>query len=335
MIWQSAPVSYLATKSKTIVVWGFKGLPLYDVLVFFVKQVRKVGLNERAAAISFNLIMALPAAFLFLFSLIPYFPRSKGLNHEILNIFKDIAPNSDTYTFVNNLVSDLLTHQHAGVFSFGFLALIFYASNAMVGVIRSFDRSIQEHKKRFFMQRRLRAIRLTLILLVLVMIATSALLVGREQFIYLLKNVLNVKDRAQRAPWWNALRWTIIVALLYFGIGLVYKFAPSVKKRWKLLSPGSILATVLTLTTTIIFSYWVNNFGSYNKIYGSIGTVLIIMVLMYINSLILLIGFELNVSIAYLTREAEERMLTEEVKLEEKVLEKTAHPQTTKKTDHR
>ncbi len=301
---------------------GFHGLPLYDVGVFFVNQVKKVGLNERAAAISFNLIMALPAGCLFLFSLLPYFPNADKLRNEILGLFKDISPSSDTYKFMNELVTDLIGQEHAGIFSFGFLALIFYASNAMVGVIRTFDKSIQESKRKFFMQRRLRAIRLTFILIILVIIATLALLIGREQLVFVLKNVFDMQKRTERLPWWNAMRWSIIIALLFFGIGLVYKFAPSVKKRWNLLSPGSILATTLTLLTTILFSYWVNSFGSYNKVYGSIGTMLIIMVLMYINSLILLIGFELNVSIAYLTREAEERIVKEEMKLEEQVLKK-------------
>jgi membrane protein len=322
IILRFAPVAFLVTKSKTLVLPGFRGLPLYDVWVFFVKQIRKVGLNERAAAISFNLIMALPAAFLFLFSLVPYFSAGKDLNKEILRLFKDITPNTETYEFINSLLSDLLNHQHAGIFSIGFLALVFYSSNAMMGVIRSFDRSIQEQKRRIIFHKRWRALRLTFILIILIVIATLALLLGREQLIYVLKTVFHMKEKAQRVPWWNGLRWTIIVMLLFFGVGLVYKFAPSVKKRWKLLSPGSLLATGLTLTTTILFSYWVNNFGSYNKIYGSIGTVLIIMILIFINSLILLIGFELNVSIAYLTREAEERMQQEEIELEVKVLEK-------------
>ena len=319
MIWKSAPVSFLTLKSKTLVMPGFRGVPLYDVVRFFFRQIKKVGLNERAAAISFNLIMALPAGILFLFSLIPYFPNAINLQKEILAIFKDISPNSQTHQFIENLVNDLLLQPHAGVFSFGFLALVFYTSNAMIGIIRSFDRSIQERTRKFFLHKRMRAIRLTLILIVLVLITTFLLLVGKEQLIYLMRHVLKMR-RADRALWWNSTRWIIIIALLFYGVAVIYKFAPSVKKRWKLVSPGSILATFLIMITTILFSYWVNNFGSYNKIYGSIGTMLIIMILIYINSLILLIGFELNVSIAYLTKESEERIHKEEVALEQKVL---------------
>ncbi|MES2004256.1 MAG: YihY/virulence factor BrkB family protein [Bacteroidota bacterium] len=311
-ILRAAPVVFILRKSKTWVIPGFRGLPVYDVANFFLKQVNKVGLNERAAAISFNLIMALPAGILFLFSLIPLFPKPDSFQKEILNLFKDITPNSNTYNFIAGILNDLLDKQHVGIFSFGFLLLIFYSSNAMIGIIRTFDKSIQEHKG-IFLHKRWRAIRLTFILIVLILISALALFLGKQQLVYLLKNVFNVK-RSDRISWWNGVRWTIIVCLLFYGIAFIYKFAPSVKKRWALLSPGSLLATMLTLVTTILFSYWVNNFASYNKIYGSIGTVLIIMVLIYINSLILLIGFELNVSITYLTKEVEERRLAEALK---------------------
>lgn len=307
---RSRPANFVSRTSKVIMMPGSRGLPLYDVGLFFVKQINKVGLTERASAISFNLIMALPAGLLFLFSLIPYFPKSEGVKTEMLSLLKDITPNTTTYSFINNILTDLLENQHVGIFSFGFLLLIFYASNAMVGVIRTFDKSIHEQKKTF-MRKRWRAIRLTFILIILVILSTVALLIGKEQIIYLMKNVFHLK-RPERVSWWNATRWTIIVLLLFYAIAFIYKFAPSVTKRWKLISPGSLLATFLTLITAILFSYWVNNFGSYNKIYGSIGTMLVIMILIYINSLILLIGFELNVSIAYLTRAAEQRMQKEQ-----------------------
>ena len=134
------PIDYVVKKSKTMVIPGFKGMPVYDVVLFFFRQINKVGLNERASAITFNLIMALPAAMLFLFSLIPYFPASFKVDVQILKLFKDITPNSQTYAFIKNLINDLL-QKHVGIFSFGFLLLIFYASNAMMGLMRSFNKN--------------------------------------------------------------------------------------------------------------------------------------------------------------------------------------------------
>lgn len=305
------PIAFVIRKSKTTIIPGFQGLPLYDVVLFFFKQINKVGLNERAAAISFNLIMALPAALIFLFSLIPYFPDSFEVDKQILSLFKDITPNSETYRFVRDIMNDLLK-KHVGIFSFGFLLLIFYASNAMIGIIRTFDRSIQEQKA-FIFHQRWRAIQLTAILILLV-IGSSLVLIGQDQLFSLLKKLFNIKSKTL-LPVWNAARWLVIIGLVFYGIACTYRYAPSVQKRWKLGSPGTLLATFLTLATTLLFSYWVSLFAnsSYNRIYGSIGTVLIMMLLIYINSLILLIGFELNVSITYLTKEAEARKLKEKV----------------------
>ena len=104
-----------------------------------------------------------------------------------------------------------------------------------------------------------------------------------------------------------SVRWIIIILLILGSIGYVYKYAPAITKRWKLASPGAIFATFLVVLSTFAFSFYVNNFGSYNKIYGSIGTIMILMFLIYLNSLILLIGYELNVCIHSLKAVAEER----------------------------
>ncbi len=301
------PVVFIIRKSKQISLPGCKGLPLYEVSRFFFQQVKKVGLNERAAAISFHLIQALPAALLFLFSIIPYLPESLNAKKQVFGLFKDLTPNSATYTFVQGII-DTLFKKQVGIFSFGFVLLMFYSSNAMLGVIRTFDKSVAE-KKIFFLHKRWRAIRLTTVLFLL-FLASVLLLVGQEQLARLLKGIFHMK-RKTHIPYWNVVRWLIIIALIFFGIGLIYKYAPSVNKRWHLFSTGAVFATILTLLTTLAFSYWVNNFAGYNKVYGSIGTILIIMLLLYFNSLILLIGFELNVTIMYLHAGMQEKMLKE------------------------
>ena len=300
IILRSKSVTFFAQISKQIYLHKRK-VSLFAVSKFFIKQIDKLGLNERASAISFNLIMALPAGALFLFAIIPYLPQSKDMQAEILGLFKDITPNSSTYTFIRNLMNSLMERQ-VGLYSFGFVLVIFYASNAMIGVIRTFDRSVLENKK-YFLHRRLRAIKLTFILIILVLVSTTVL-IGQDQFALLLKTLFQMKLKA-RIQWWNGMRWFILVGFLFYGIGLIYKYAPSVKKRWPLFSAGSVLATILILLTTFILFYWVNHFARFDKIYGSIGTVLIIMLIIRFNSLILLIGFELNVCIMFLATEQE------------------------------
>lgn len=296
------PVLFAKKKAKRIIVPGFQQVNLFQVLQFLFKQLNTIGLYDRASAISFNLIMALPAGFLFLFSIIPYFPSSFKIKKQILSIFKDISPNTSTYRFIMDIINDLLS-QHVGIFSFGFLLLLFYASNAMTGIIRSFDKSIMQNKP-FFLHQRMRALRLTLILMLLVF-ASLLVLIGQDQLTTLLRDFFDIK-RKEILPYWNIIRWTVIILLLFYGNAFIYKFAPHVKEKWPLLSPGAILSTAMMLLTTLGFSYWVNNFGSYSKIYGSIGTVLVVMTLIYINALILLIGFELNVSIEILKKEQDQ-----------------------------
>ena len=290
---------FLKQKAKAIYIPGFQHVNLYQVLSFLYKQLNTLGLYDRASAISFNLIMALPAGFLFLFSIIPYFPKAFKVKKQILSVFKDIAPNSSTYRFIMEIINDLLS-QHVGIFSFGFLLLLFYASNAMTGIIRSFDKSIMQNKP-FFLHQRMRAIRLTIILILLVF-ASLLVLIGQDQLTRLLREVFDIK-RKTIVPYWNTVRWGVIILLLFFGNAFIYKYAPLIKEKWPLNSPGALLSTLLMLITSLGFSYWVNNFSSYSKIYGSIGTVLVVMTLIYLNSLILLIGFELNVSIEVLKKE--------------------------------
>ena len=298
------PISFCIRKSKSIVIPGFHGLPLYDVVIFFFSQINKVGLNERAAAISFNFIMAIPAACIFIFTLVPYLPIGKQFNVELLKLTKELTPNQTTYLFVKDFLDDFFGKQRGGLLSFGILLVLYYASNAMMGIIRTFDKSIAQTKG-WFLHKRWRAIQLTFLMLLLVM-GSILILIGQEQLAVLLKKFFGMKRRAE-IPWWNATRWILIIVLLFYGIGLIYKYAPSVHKRWKIISPGSISATILLMTTTTLFSYWVNNFANFNKVYGSIGTVLIIMTLVNFNSIVLIIGFELNVSITYLKAQADAR----------------------------
>lgn len=106
-------------------------------------------------------------------------------------------------------------------------------------------------------------------------------------------------------------RWLLIVLLIFFSVGFIFKYAPSVEKRWKLMSPGTIITTLLSIFSTFGFSAFVNSFGRYNVLYGSIGTIMVVMALIYINSLAILVGFELNVSIKSLKASALRRQETD------------------------
>jgi membrane protein len=192
-----------------------------------------------------------------------------------------------------------------GLLSFGLILALFFASNAMMGLMRSFNKNYIGFEKRKDLLNRWMAIKLTALIFLLVL-GCLILLITQGTVLKLFGiQSANVRESIYYV------RWVFIVTLVYYSIAFIYKFAPAVEKRWKLISPGSILGTFLSILSTLGFSYFVDTFGKYNALYGSIGTIIVFMALIYINSLVLLIGFELNVSIKSLKSIATDREIEE------------------------
>ena len=136
---ETAMFRFVVSKTKKIILPGFDGVPLYDVIRFFIGQVKKVGLNDRARSVSFSFLTAIPAATIFICTMIPYLPISKEIKRQLLLITRDITPNQNTYLLVSNFLEDFLNKPRVGLLSFGFVLAIFYSSNAMMGIMRSFN----------------------------------------------------------------------------------------------------------------------------------------------------------------------------------------------------
>ncbi len=288
------PVAFILRKSMHWYLPGFEGVPLYDVIKFFYGQIKTVGLTERASAIAYNFIMAIPPSFLFLFTLIPQLPffRKGEIQKQVTLLIKDMIPaegyNKTIIIFIDKTFFKAPVYS---LLSFGLLLALFFASNAMMGIMRSFNKNYIDFKKRKGLHNRWIAIRLTTLIFSLVL-GCLILLITQSAVL----KWFGVRNQSWREVIFY-LRWVFIIALVFYSIAFIYKYAPAVQKRWKLVSPGSILATFLCIMASLGFSAFVNNFGRYNALYGSIGTIIVLMALIYINSLVLLIGFELNVSI--------------------------------------
>ena len=305
---ESRPVKTLVNWSKKLVLPGFEGLPLYDVLHFFFKQTQQIGLNERAASVSFNFLMAIPPLFIFIFTLLSYIPGSKRLYEEILVLLRGVIPDATTYTMIKNVMDDFFA-TGTGTLSFGLLLALYFASNATLTIMRTFRKSMLhiEVEERNFIEVRLSAIRLTFII-VLLIIATIMIMLTQTIILNWIIEQMNIKDSVTDFIFGSG-QFIVTFLLIFLAIGLVYRYAPHVQKKWKIRTPGALLATILIISFTYFFSYWVNNIASYNKIYGSLGSILILMFLVFVNSLVLLIGFELNVSINSLKSIAEKRKI--------------------------
>lgn len=297
----SAPARQIVGRTKLTSLPGFRGIPLFDVIKFFIEQVRKVGMTERASSIAFKFVMAIPPAIIFLFTLIPFFPISKQFEKELYGLIRDVVPGEKDNSVLIGFLKDFINKPRNGLLSLGFILSLFFSSNAIMGIMRSFDKNYMGFIKRTGFQKRMIALKITMILFIMV-IVSILLLVGQG----IVLKWMGIRSTQLRNIIFNA-RWVIIVLLFFASISYIYRHAPAIQKKWRMINPGSILATMLMLILTIGFSWWVAHFGRYNQIFGSIGTVLILMLLIYFNSLILLIGFELNVSISSLKKIADER----------------------------
>jgi len=276
--------------TKTVIIPGFHGLSIYEVGKFFIKEIRDTRLNESAAAVTYNFIMALGPFFLILFSLVPYIPLN-GVEHGILDTIKFLTPNVAAYDNVSRIVIDFMHTRHKDVLSYGILLTLFFSSNGILGLMRSFDRSMSVYKKRSGLSRRWTAIQLTFVLICVTLAAMAVLIIQNR---HLDKWILKIFHMVILIKIFSYL---ILFLLVFLAISIIYKFGPSMKERFRFVSTGSIFATIVSMLATYIFFFLINHFISYSKVYGSIGSVIAFMVWVWLNTLVILIGYELNVSI--------------------------------------
>ena len=274
-------------------------ITLYEFFGLLIEKIRKHGLSTRSSAISFNIIMAIPALLLLFIAFTPFLPEDYSLNNHLLKFLKDITPNSSTYKFISNLINNL-SKKKFGLISLLFPVVLFYSSNAIYGIIRSFNISINESKT-FMFHNRLKAIYLTLIILLYFFITQIMITKFTEWQYFFFKHLIFSKSTKTLVL--DITYWFQVIIYLFLLISIIYRYAPNVAKKWKYISYGSIIATLGILFSMYIFNYWVNNYANYNKVYGSIGAVMILFFLIYLNAFCLLIGFEINTSIYTLSQE--------------------------------
>jgi membrane protein len=284
---------YLIDWTKYVILPGFRPLPLYTVAVFFFNELKQGTLANKASSLAYNFMLALFPATIFLFTLIPYIPV-KHFQDNLLSIMGQIMP-TDAYNALKSTITDVVKNQNGKLFSFGFLTTLFFATNGVDRLMQAFNKSSLIKETRSYFRRRWVALVLTVVISFSLLIAVVIMIVGHK-ILYFLQNQFDSKA----GGWFLVialLRWIIVIVIFFVTVSLLYRYGPAHKQRWKFLSPGSILATGLAVLTSLGFTYYINNFSSYNKIYGSIGTLIVVMIWLYLNSLIILIGFELNASI--------------------------------------
>ena len=284
------PVRYAFKRAHKVILPGVNGASLYEVGKFFFSELRTLKLQERAAAVTYNFFMALPPTFLILFSLVPYLPL-KNVEQTILNTIQLLSPNHTIYMTVRNVVSDFMTKQHQGALSYGIILVMYFSSNGIMGLMRSFDKSLSLYVERTGFIRRWTAVKLTLMLIGVSIVALSALIMQSKKLnpfiLQTFHSIVAIK----------VLSILVLILLIFITISIIYTYGPSLTRRFSFISAGSVIATIASVIVTSVFFFLVNHFLYYNKIYGSIGTLIAFMVLIWLNTNIILLGYELNVSI--------------------------------------
>jgi membrane protein len=278
---------------KRLVLPGFEGATLNNVFRFVIKGFNKGVLVTRASSIAFNLLMALLPASIFLFTLIPFIPIP-NFQQELIKLFESIIP-SEAYKTLEATIVDVITRKSGGLLLFMFIATIIFSTNGIHALIHAFVVSAHDFRARTWVDQRKISIVLLMIIVMMIAIAGFLLIFGKIALTKLVE--LRIVEKSLVFYLVMTLKWIVIVLLLFLAISFLYWLAPAKKSDFRFISPGSILATGLFILTSLGFSAYVNNFGQYNKLYGSIGTLMVILLWLYLNSIALLIGFELNVSI--------------------------------------
>ena len=281
---------------KTFTVPGLEGMPLITVMRFFYKEIKQDGVVTRASSIAFFFILSVFPGLIFLFTLIPFIPL-KNFQTNLLLTIKDLINNEGAYQIIRTTINDIVAIPHSGLLSIGFLLSIYSAMSGVKAMITAFNKSYEHtfHRRNIF-QTNWTALKLTLLISVMLIVSLVLIIAQRALFDWLF-SALHVKSVSVKNVV-AVIHYLIIVALLFFTLSSLYYFGPAVKKKFKFISAGSTVATVLFILTSWGFSYFVNNFGAYNKLYGSIGSIIVIMLWIYFNAIVILIGFELNASIA-------------------------------------
>ena len=273
-----------------------QGLSLYDLLELYGLGIAEGALSYRAGAIAFSFFMALFPFALFILNLIPYIPID-GFQQDFSNFVEESVP-PNTYDAIALIINDILNNSHSGLLSSGFIMAIFLMANGLNAILGGFETSHHVIIKRGFFSQYFVALGMSLLLSMLLLV-TVAMIVVFEVFIQktIIQDVLS-----DRIPLIIIGRYVFVILMILITTSILFKFGIKHDKNRSFVSIGSVFTTILIILSSYGFGIWVIKFSKYNQLYGSIGTLLIMMFYIWLNCMILLLGFELDAAINKLKR---------------------------------
>ncbi len=280
---------------------GFDGAPLDMVARLIFTGFGRGGLVTRASSIAFNMLIAILPTSIFLFTLIPFIP-GPNFQTDLIKIFENFLP-ENVYNQLEVTIIEVITKRSGTLMVFMFFATIVFSTNGLHALMHAFNVSSHEFTSRTWIQQRKVAIFFLMIILVLFILAATLLILSKT----VVSRLVELGTLRVSVVFYMVMifKWILIIGTLFFAISSLYYLVPAKKKEFRYISPGSILATILFILTSMGFSAYVNHFGQYNRLYGSIGTLIVGLLWLYLNSIALLMGFELNLSIKAANEEME------------------------------
>ena len=285
-------INILVRFGKKIKIPGLEGMSLYDVLEMYIIGIVEGALTTRAGGIAFSFFMAVFPFMLFMLTLIPYIPI-EGFQEGLFSFIKDILP-PQTFEAVNSVIGDIINNQYGGLLSFGFLLSIFLMTNGVNAIFGGFEYSyhitdVRNVFKSYFVSLGVSLLTsLFLIITIILVILYQVALTKIDKIGWFDTSDLNLFYYG---------RALLFLLMIFTIVSLLFRYGTKQGKETRFFSAGAILTTIMSLFTFYLFGIYVVKFAQYNQLYGSIGTLLILMLFVWLNSVILLLGFELNASL--------------------------------------
>jgi membrane protein len=290
-------LNILVRFGKKIKIPGLEGMSLYDIIEMYIIGILEGALTTRASGIAYSFFMAIFPFMLFVLTLIPYIPI-EGFQESLMTLISEILP-PKTFEAVDTVLLDIIGNKQAGLLSFGFLVSIFLMTNGVNAIFGGFEFSYHVKEARNFLRAYFLSMLVSLIMALFLVVTVT--LTG---FYQLLLDALIKKEWIDDETLWLSIgRGALFVIMIFTIVSLLYRYGTKSGKHSGYFSPGAIFTTLLSILTFFLFSYYVNEFAKYNELYGSIGTLLILMLFIWLNAIILLLGFELNASIYSIRRQ--------------------------------
>ena len=295
-------INRLVAFGKKIKIPGLEGMSLYDVLEMYVIGIVKGALTTRAGGIAFSFFMAIFPFLLFILTLIPYIPI-EGFQEGLLSLMQEALP-PKTFEAVDFVIKDIINNQYGGLLSVGFFASIFLMTNGVNAIFGGFEYSYHVKEMRSVFKAYFISLGVSL-LMSFFLIVTVTLIIFYQIAL----------TRIHKFGWLNTGdldlfyygRGFLFLVMIFTIVSLLFRYGTKQGKDVKFFSPGAILTTVVSMFTFYLFGIYVVKFAQYNQLYGSIGTLLILMLFVWLNAIILLLGFELNATIYRLKRKNKAR----------------------------